>query len=44
MTAWTAARTTSSAARTFTIYEAGENGVTEVFTSGNDFETLTAGT
>ena len=28
--------------RTFTIYEAGENGVTEVFTSGNDFETLTA--
>ena len=28
--------------RTFTIYEAGENGVTEVFTSGNDFEALTA--
>lgn len=28
--------------RTFTIYEAGENGITEVFTSGNDFEALTA--
>ena len=28
--------------RTFTIYEAGENGVTEVFTSGDDFEALTA--
>ena len=27
--------------RTFTIYEAGENGVTEVFTSGDDFEALT---
>ena len=28
--------------RTFTIYEVGENGVTEVFTSGDDFEALTA--
>ncbi len=28
--------------RTFTIYEAGENGITEVFTSGDDFEALTA--
>lgn len=28
--------------RTFTIYEAGENGVTEIFTSGDDFEALTA--
>ena len=28
--------------RTSTIYEAGENGVAEVFTSGNDFEALTA--
>ena len=28
--------------RTSTIYEAGENGVTEVFTSGDDFEALTA--
>ena len=42
MTAWIPVRTTSSAGRTFTIYEAGENGVTEVFTSGDDFEALTA--
>ena len=28
--------------RTFTLYEAGENGITEVFTSGDDFEALTA--
>lgn len=28
--------------RTFTIYEVGENGITEVFTSGDDFEALTA--
>ena len=28
--------------RTFTVYEAGEAGLTEVFTSGDDFEALTA--
>ena len=30
--------------RTFTIYEAGENGVTEVFTSGNDLRPSPPGT
>ena len=28
--------------RTFTIYEAGADGITEIFTSGDDFEALTA--
>ena len=42
LTAWIPARTTSSAAAPSPSMRRGENGVTEVFTSGDDFEALTA--